>query len=342
MPSPAVIEEFKRLTQETLTYEGKRGILAGIVSELVDILESAADFKIDPEKDVVEGESYSGQGVAISPTQAAMCAGEFQRTAIFLRGLHDAINKALESKSGTPVRVLYAGSGPYATLAVPLMTLFPPEKVRFHILDMHKVSIASVKSIVRRFGLSDSVESYAIADACHYTIPEDAIPDVILSETMNTALEREPQVSIMRHLLGQAPDALLVPESVRVHAFLVDTTKKVTVIIPDPDGPLPKSQPERIPLGPVFELNAEAIRSWANHTGDYLPAEVVHLPPSPEPRFKPFLFTTIVTHGDHILRTHDSSLTGLRPFPKIKNPVGKLQIQFSYRLGDSPALVAEA
>ena len=200
----AIIKEFSRLTLAALSEDGPRGILAGIVGELVDILENASGFQIDQRPSVVEGETAAADGLAISPTQAAMCAGEFQRTAIFLRGLHDAIAEAVGQQSSRPVRVLYAGSGPYAALAVPLMTIFPPEDVQFTVLDIHPESIASAKSVVRRLGLERSVESFIVADACEYTIPYDGIPDIILSETMSTALEREPQVAIMRHLLGSS------------------------------------------------------------------------------------------------------------------------------------------
>jgi hypothetical protein len=338
----AMSEEFKRLTLETLTYDGPRGILAGLVGELVDILENVADFQIDSQLDVVEGETASGEGLAISPTQAAMCAGEYQRTAIFLRGLHDAIAEAVESKSPDPVRVLYAGSGPYATLAAPLMTIFPPEKVRFTVLDLHLVSIESAKSVVSRLGLDRSVEAYVLADACEYTIPDDAIPDIILSETMSTALEKEPQVAIMRHLVGQAPDAVIVPEAVRVNAFLVDTSVEPAIIVPDSAGPLAKGQPDRIPVGPVFELNASTIRSWASLTEDRLPAAAIRIPPPPNPSYRPFLFTTITTHGDHVLRTHDSSLTGIREITGIENLAAGRTLQFHYRLGADPRLVADA
>ena len=116
--------------------------------------------------------------------------------------------------------------------------------------------IASAKSVVSRLGLDRSVESYVLADACDYTIPSDSIPDILLCETMSTALEREPQVAIMRHLLGQAPDAVIVPESVRVDAFLVDTSKEPDLIVPESENPSAKWQPDRIPVGPVFELNA--------------------------------------------------------------------------------------
>ncbi len=337
----SIIEEFKRLTFETLTHDAPKGILAGLVGELVDILESAAGFQIDSRPDVTEGETSSGEGLAISPTQAAMCAGEFQRTVIFLRGLHDAIASVIEATSPEPVRVLYAGSGPYATLAVPLMTVFPPEAVRFTILDIHPTSIEHVKSLVRRLGLADSVDAYAVADACDYTIPGDAIPHIILSETMGTALEKEPQVAIMRHLLRQAPDAIIVPESVRVDAFLVDTSKEIDVIVPEGEGPSSKSQPNRIPVGPVFELNTETIQSWTSLSGDRLPAAAIDIPAPPEPLYRPYLFTTITTHGKHLLRTHDCSLTGIREIPGSDDDSAERSLQFHYRLGTAPGLVSE-
>ena len=62
----AIIEEFKRLTLETLTHDGHRGILAGIVGELVGILENAADFQIDSKSDVVEGETVSSETIFLS------------------------------------------------------------------------------------------------------------------------------------------------------------------------------------------------------------------------------------------------------------------------------------
>ncbi len=334
----AIIEEFKRLTRETLAHQGPRGILVGLVGELVDIFERVAAFRIDQQLPICDGETASSEGLAISPMQAALCAGEEQRTAIFLRGLHDAIAEAIEAKSVEPVRVLYAGSGPYAALAAPLMAVFPPDNVQFTILDIHPASIESAKSVIHRLGLDLSVEEYVIADACHYTIPDDTIPDIILSETMSTALEKEPQVAIMRHLLGQAPDAVIVPESVRVDAFLVDTSEEPDRVVPEGEG---TPHPDRIPLGTVFELNAAMIRSWRSLSGDRLPAGAIRLPAAPEPSYRPFLFTTITTHGRHALRTHDCNLTGIREITNIENSAAERILQFHYRFGFNPGLVAE-
>ena len=338
---PFTIEEFKRLTQEVLTHQGRRGILAGLVGELVDILGVAANFQMDVRSDVTEGETSANDGLAISPTQAAMCAGEFQRTAVFLRGLHDAIASVVETLSPEPVRILYAGSGPYAALAAPLMTIFPPHVARFTILDIHPESIKHVESVVHQLGLCDSVDAFEVADACSYTIPKESIPHIILSETMSTALEKEPQVAIMRHLLSQVPDAIIVPESVRVCANLVDTSAEIDIIIPESEDPSGKSQPDRIPLGPVFELNAANIRSWRSLSGDQLPAAAINIPYTPNPSYRPYFFTAITTFGSHLLQTHDCSLTGIREIPVSEDLSVGQSLKFYYHLGASPGLVSE-
>lgn len=342
IPDAVIIEEFGRLTREVLHHDGHRGILVGLVGELVDILETAAEYPIAGEADVTEGGTVSRHGLAISPAQAALCTGEEERTAAFLRGLHDAIAEAVASGSSEPVRVLYAGSGPYAALAVPLMTIFPAEEVRFTILDIHAESIEAARTAVRRLNLEASVESFVVADACDYRIPEEAVPDIILAETMSTALEKEPQVAIMRHLLRQAPESTIVPESVRIDAFLVDTSEEFDIVVPESDNPSQAAQPARIPAGKVFELNASTIRSWEPVSDDRLPAATLRLPLAPAPHFRPFLFTTITTFGEHVLRTHQSGLTGIRAIPGTGDGSTERTLRFHYRLGSDPGLVAEA
>ncbi|MCH7227730.1 hypothetical protein [Haloferula sp. A504] len=341
LPDPASDrDELKRLTVEVLGHEGSYGILVGLVMELVEILDRSAGFRADPGGEVVEGGIRSGGGLAISPAQAALCADEPTRTAVFLRGVHDAISKAIATPRETQqaVQVLYAGSGPYATLGIPLMTLFPPEQVRFTILDLHPVSIQSVKAIVGRLGLGKSVASCVVADACRYVIPEGEIPAVIVSETMDAALGNEPQVAIMRHLLSQAPGARLVPESVQVDAFLLDTSREPERIEPDREDSIPASSPDRLPLGRVFTLDAPTIGKWTTLTGDRLPAATIEMPAAPGPHYEPYLFTTIVTHGNHILRTHDCGLTSPRAFPGEGKWATGDRIQFHYRLGTDPGL----
>jgi len=95
-------------------------------------------------------------------------------------------------------------------------------------------------------------------------------------------------------------------------------------------------------LGPVFELSKAAIRSWAPNETHRLPAQSIRLPLIPEPSYRPFLFTTINTHGEHVLLTHDCNLTGIREIMEIDPVAAGDSYQFSYQLGQNPRLVAEA
>ena len=135
---------------------------------------------------------------------------------------------------------------------------------------------------------------------------------------------------------------MIVPESIRVEAFLVDTENEIDIVVPERKGAPTEGQPERIPVGPVFELNASTIRSWQSISGDRLPAASLRLPTPPNQHYRPFLFTSITTHGEHVLRTHDSSLTGIREIADIVEIADGREVQFYYQLGSDPRLVAVA
>ena len=83
------------------------------------ILADAQTIRTAPQEDISGGETLTSNGLALSPTMAAMCANDFVRTIQFIRGTHAAIADIRERFPDRPARVLYAGCGPYATLAVP-------------------------------------------------------------------------------------------------------------------------------------------------------------------------------------------------------------------------------
>ena len=51
-------------------------------------------------------------------------------------------------------------------------------------------------------------------------------PAAAVATARRAALTHEPQVAIARHLLAQAPQALMVPASVRVDACLCDPARE--------------------------------------------------------------------------------------------------------------------
>jgi len=309
------------------------------IASLADLMRSHATVRIEPTQVAGSGETQTATGLALSPTMAGRCADDFARTAVFIRGLFQAIEDSIAARPNRPTHVLYAGCGPYAILALPSMALFGPDELQFTLLDIHEGSTASARAVVNAFGLGNRVLAYETIDACSYRIPPSRPVDVILSETMNACLEKEPQVMITRHLQAQAPGAMLVPESVRVDAYLVDVSKEFRFVDADQAAEPPPPERDRVLLGTVFELSAETSALWDDVRADWLPGASVRLPDPLEPRYTPMLLTTVVVRGENVLRTYDSGLTIPKPIPVEGAVRGGDTLAFHYRLGAHPGLV---
>ena len=330
------MRRLRELTRALLDTGADDNTLRPEVLELTSILSGAETSGLIRKALIGEGESLTPDGLALSPTNAMMCADDYVRTIKFMRGLHAAIIERKERHSGRPVRVLYAGCGPYATLAVPLMSVLSPEAVTFTLVDIHAESIAAVKSIVESLGQADSVSAFQVADAGSYRIARDRQPDIVLMEIMQTCLENEPQVSVTRHLMSQAPDAVLIPEEVRIELKLVDLSREFTLHYSDQD--VPELQRDRIQVDTLFRLNREAVASWDDGGRELLPAAVVQIPKLPESRYQLMLFTIVDVFGDNTLRDYDSSLTvPRRTGDKLRFKPGDT-VEFFYRCGAQPGL----
>jgi len=144
-------------------------------------------------------------GKALSPRLAATCLKDPMRTAVFLRGIEQAMR---EKK---PVQVVYAGTRPFAPLVLPLMTRFP--EARFTFRDIHQSSIDSVRRLVEHFGFGKC--DFVVADATTYRHPRPI--DLAIVEAMQAALSKEPQVAIVRNLAPQlARGGIVIPQRVTV------------------------------------------------------------------------------------------------------------------------------
>jgi hypothetical protein len=329
----------RSVTSSILDSQRPAHSLRQVVVEMTTILTDSGTIRTARQEDISGGETRTYNGLALSPTMAAMCADDFVRTIEFIRGTHAAIVDIRKRYPDRPARVLYAGCGPYATLAVPLMAIFSPKEATFTLLDVHPESIESVKSIVDTLGLADCVANFETLDAGLYRVYPNRPPDVILMEIMQACLESEPQVAITRHLLPQAPNAILIPEEVRVDLTLVDPSREF-----DLDG-LERNggdiQRDRIPVASVFVVNRETVNSWKSNCSNRLPGSAGRIPDSMEQRYQPMLFTRIRVYQNHILKDYDSGLT----CPRRLSIEGAIKagdtIQFHYELGRQPRLKGE-
>lgn len=326
--------ELERIARTFMEPQKKLHDLLPGSQSLRDLLERRTHFEFPLEGGTGMKETRLDSGLAIAPTMAAMCLRELYRTPAFIRGLGTAIRDSL--RPDRPVRVLYAGCGPYALLALPLMTVFSRDQAVFTLLDIHQQCLEDAKKLIDSLGLSDRIAKYICTDATRHEIPDDEVPDVIVSETMSVALHNEPQVSIVRNLLAQAPAARMVPQSVSVEACLLDLSKEHLFLPADHTGEIMEPQRDRVALGKVFELNSTNILDWANIAGEHLPAGRIEIPSPLENRYHPYLLTHITVYGETRLLDYESSLTMPRQLPG--KFCGGEELQFHYRLGNDPEL----
>jgi predicted RNA methylase len=126
------------------------------------------------------------------------------------------------------------------------MTVFPGKQATFTLLDIHQECIDSASSLENALGPSSHLDGAVCGDATNYEISAGRKPDVIVSETMAVCLHNEPQVAITRHLLTQAMEARIVPQSVSVEVCMLDWAKEHVLMPADYVGEFPAVKRDRI------------------------------------------------------------------------------------------------
>lgn len=191
-----------------------------LLIQLTDTDETAEQNKQDISLDT---------GNALGLTWAAMCIKEFARTKEFMDGVLEAVSDLLPQKAGKPVRVLYAGTGPFATLILPLITRFSSEQVQFTLLDINAQSLACLQKMFALLELEAYIHHIEQVDATAYTLPAGEQVDVFITETMLNALRKEPQVAICMHIVPQLPpNVIMIPEQIILHAGFLDAKQTTT------------------------------------------------------------------------------------------------------------------
>ena len=238
-----------------------------------------------------------------------------------------------EHVAGRPVEVVYAGTGPFAALALPLAALLVAGEVRFTLLDVHERSVASVGRLVERLGLETSVRRLLVADGTRFGPSGDAPVDVVLVEAMQRGLGVEPQVALTRHLARfLQPAGVVVPARVRVDLALSDPRLETA----DTLGPFERAA-SRVPLGPVFELTKESAETVPDSEGRFPPVSV-RLPVATSAERQPMLFTTVGVHGPHVLGEGDSGITAPEVLWQVPALPAGSHLELRYQLGPLPGL----
>ncbi|WP_331352172.1 phytanoyl-CoA dioxygenase family protein [Cellvibrio sp. UBA7671] len=190
-----------------------------VVDALVKHLCEITGLDLHPALFLDEHATITEQGKAVSPTTAAQCAEDVQRTRIFMQGVYAALQQKLQQKNSQPIEVLYAGTGPFGLLLIPLLPLLDAAQVRVTLLDIHVESLTKLQQLIDFLGVGNFIVRAECADACAWQSEKKF--DVIISETMRQGLIQEPQVAIFSHLQQfLKEDGWLIPETIRLDLWL--------------------------------------------------------------------------------------------------------------------------
>jgi hypothetical protein len=319
------------------------GDLYALFSELTQV----GDAFTSPEHQI---ETVLPQGTAISSKDAARCLLDEGRTAQFLRGIEAAIREAQRRFPAQTIEILYAGCGPYATLALPLCTRFSPTEVQFTLIDIHGSSLRAAGTLLDRLGLSAYVHGFVQGDAATYRHPADQPLHLVVSENMQRALSKEPQLAITSNLAPQLTrGGLFIPQQVSIDLGLADLSKESVFLSSRVDGASgPPPARDRIRLGRPLEVTPQSapalVQSAKQHVSGViaLPAERFVVPElAASSVYHAMLWTTATVFGRYDLRDYDSGLTQPRVLHELGILRGGETIELCYHLGQRPGFVAE-
>lgn len=278
---------------------------------------------VSPAQISVDKDIMLPSGKAISPSAAAHCLLEMKRTAVFLRGIHQAVLQKINDNTSEPIHILYAGTGPYGTLVIPLLHLFTPDKIQVDLLDINPVSLEALQKLTSELQLNDYIGSVFCEDGTTFTLSRHY--NIAISETMLACLKNEPQVAVMQNIIPQLqPEAIFIPEEIRIDAVLTNPKMEQDRLLYYENEPPPF---RRIALGNVFTVNKQ------NLDTDRMRKTVEISDENDFPVLK--LFTTVKVFGNELLSENDSSITRPVNFYDLRKQPAQ-HIAFWYVQGEKP------
>ena len=142
------------LKEETDFFE-----LSKVIHDYEELLLDLSSLNM--ENDTSRSDIYFENGKALGTTWAAMCIRDMMRTKIFVKGLFKAIEFIQQTKEGA-VQIIYAGTGPFATLALPVMASFSAKEIQFTLLEINRTSFENAKKVIKKLGFGNYVQSFEL------------------------------------------------------------------------------------------------------------------------------------------------------------------------------------
>lgn len=323
--------ELRRITEILLKPEDDYGELVPAIHDLYQLFLTVSNMETG--EPCYQEHIFLPMGKAIAPHWAGLCIRETMRTKRFIQGVYLGLKSAIGKSAGTPVRVLYAGTGPFATLAIPMTTMFASDLVQFTFIEINPHNLTPLEKIIHGFEAENYITDIIQVDATQFRNPPTRPFQMIITETMQNALQNEPQVAITMNLVKQMEHRpILIPENIDIEAVLLSPKRNNDRML----GIIGAESCYRS-LGKIFELNHE-IHSIATDTQPYPFPEVELKIPREWVAEYPHLclFTRIRVFGEAELNPWECSLTQPQKILEINpdNPVERVALR--YVLGEKP------
>jgi hypothetical protein len=287
-------------------------------------------------------------GVALSPSEAAVCIDDYLRTVRFIKGAYHAIKELQRRFPEQKINILYAGCGPYATILTPILPLFTAEEIGVTLLDISSYSIQSVQLLLTALGLDNRIDAVICGDATTYTHASSSPLHMAVSETMYHALVREPQVAITHNLVPQiTPNGILVPEEIRIDLMQAFFAKERYWNIADNSCDTRTNffiryEYEPICLGKIFSIGKDHLFSEAERTSGLFKSGWFQTPSDFQNRPDLCLFTTVTVFKDICLHSSESFITNPFCVTSIYSLKQGSTFQLIYNFGQIPEWKFEA
>lgn len=199
-------------------------------------------------------ETHSAVGGSVfSMLDSMSCLRDEVRTKLFTTAVTDAVNEVSRKRTDdSEILVVDAGAGSVPIMAI--VAAFANERVRCLCFESNESSCEMARLILSEIGLGDRI---TVIHGDARTIVIDGMKiDVLVSETMDTGLLREPMVDILaQHTHNLADDGVCIPSSVEV---LVDVKNES-----DLKGDTPYAKVDEY-VWPLFKSsNWRAVHTWS-------------------------------------------------------------------------------
>ncbi len=334
-----------KIANTVLDETGTPEQLKGVLREFSQQCSRAGGVEANSSFDAWAEDSFLDSGVAINSQAAAHCVTDYRRTVVFLRGINAALTALLNRFPNDPIKILYAGCGPYATLILPLLERFDPDRLDLTLLDFHQQSLDSVDQLIEFLGCEDYKINLHRADACDYQHPQPL--HLIIAEVMQKALEQEPQFAVTANLAPQLnTGGVFIPQKIEVELCLGRLEQELELF--RREGAVDRASLSqagaRIPLDTVFTLwprEAATLAENANRnqsTGKMeLMSRAVNIPiGSNIDGFDVLLFTRLQIFAHYHLADYEAEITLPLRCSELADVRAGERLEVTYELGAYP------